>query len=506
MKKYICFLYLCVIFMTLTACSHDEISEFNEVNASLNMNESLHRKDSISFTLSFENILGTRTYMSDDYKQIYWGNEDKISVFDGIDNCEFYLSKGSGTTSCIFSGVASVSDTYTLVYPYTANAKLLDNGNVEGIEFLYDQKAHAGSFDPRVHFTMTKTSSFSSYTIYNTQSLIKFQTDFDCSRVVLRPSDNNMALAGMGTIQWNDGLPYIDFYDSNEKSFNVGLSGDILAGQTYYITIPPGTLSGGWNITFVSSSDNKIYKRRSNNSITFNRSKTMSLGTFSKDATYWVDSEQGIVSADQEVDLGLEITQDDKKYKVIFAKSNLTTFGLAANESDFGDYFAWGAIEPWCTSYEYSSGDTFIAKTWMKGKEEEGYTKDYVPSYDGNFLKAPDDAARVILGGNWQTPSKEILNLLNKCSCEWTTINNVSGYKFTNNDNTLFLPAAGQFDKNMYCESVGVLGCYRTNTSNNTNKNSDYFVFQSSSINQISDNWRKGCTIRPVRLVEITTE
>ena len=130
MKKYICFLYLCVIFMTLTACSHDEISEFNEVNASLNMNESLHRKDSISFTLSFENILGTRTYMSDDYKQIYWGNEDKISVFDGIDNCEFYLSKGSGTTSCIFSGVASVSDTYTLVYPYTANAKLLDNGNV----------------------------------------------------------------------------------------------------------------------------------------------------------------------------------------------------------------------------------------------------------------------------------------------------------------------------------------------------------------------------------------
>ena len=166
----------------------------------------------------------------------------------------------------------------------------MDNGNVEGIEFLYDHKADAGSFDPRVHFTMTKTSSFSSYTIYNTQSLIKFQTDFDCSRVVLRPSDNNMALAGMGTIQWNDGLPYIDFYDSNEKSFNVGLSGDILAGQTYYITIPPGTLSGGWNITFVSSSDNKIYKRRSNNSITFNRSKTMSLGTFSKDATYWVDS------------------------------------------------------------------------------------------------------------------------------------------------------------------------------------------------------------------------
>jgi uncharacterized protein (TIGR02145 family) len=52
------------------------------------------------------------------------------------------------------------------------------------------------------------------------------------------------------------------------------------------------------------------------------------------------------------------------------------------------------------------------------------------------------DVAYVKWGGNWRIPNKEEFSeTRNKCSWEWTLINDVKGYKVTGtNGNSIFLP------------------------------------------------------------------
>ena len=59
---------------------------------------------------------------------------------------------------------------------------------------------------------------------------------------------------------------------------------------------------------------------------------------------------------------------------VIFANANLTTKGLATSETAYGDYYAWGAIEPW---YSKITGTTVAEGDW-----NEGYTGGYT---SGNY-------------------------------------------------------------------------------------------------------------------------
>lgn len=501
MKKiYSIFLFASIMFLAFTACSSEENNE------SENVSNSIVEMVPMTFKVSNESESDTRALI--DANIIKWEEQDEISIFDGTNNNKFVLSEGAGTSSGAFTGSALPAEKYTAVYPYTEGANLNNDGSVSGVVLPYKQTATAGSFDPKAILMMSKSDSNDKTKLKfkNAISFVKFNTDFDCSKVVLRPIDDNTPLAGKGTLKWIGDEPSIDFTNSTEKSYSITLSGTINAGTTYYIIIPTGTLTAGWNVTFAATSGT-VYIRKTTKNFTFKRNKIVDLGNLSKDGNYWENPDKGIVTDDQEVDLGLTITQDGKNYKVIFTKTNLTAYGLATNETDFGDYFAWAATEPWCTSYKYTSGETFTPKTWLYGKENHGYTVSYLSSYDGNVVKPSDDAARVILGGNWQIPSQEIWTALLTCEKEW---DDKKGYTFkskSDNGNTLFLPAAGQFYQNMNCESIGTLGCYRTNSTASSNQNSDYLTFQSGSIPQSSiGSWEKGASIRPVRLEKTTSK
>ena len=80
-------------------------------------------------------------------------------------------------------------------------------------------------------------------------------------------------------------------------------------------------------------------------------------------------------------------------------------------------------------------------------------------------LDSEDDAAIANMNEGWRMPTPaEIKELVEKCTWEWTTVNNVNGYKVTGkNGNSIFLPAAGvMFDKNSYYG--GKYGYYLSNT------------------------------------------
>jgi hypothetical protein len=168
-------------------------------------------------------------------------------------------------------------------------------------------------------------------------------------------------------------------------------------------------------------------------------------GTFvkSSSATWDVTGIHGIpsgwtvIALPDAIDLGLSVK---------WASFNLG----ASNPEEYGDYYAWGETEP-KSKYDW---DTY---KWCMGSEST-LTK-YCPSpsygYNGfsdtkTVLDSEDDAAHMVLGGEWRMPTtEEFVALGNAVNSAWTSSYNDSGVAGlvltdkTDSSKVLFFPAAG---------------------------------------------------------------
>ena len=497
MKKHIQSWLLVAAILTLVSCSSEngEIVADNETNKLM------------TFTATQEgDAVNTKTALSSDGNTIIWQTNDKISIFDGKGNQAFALKTGAGTNSATFEGTASEAGTYTAIYPYQQNATLSD-GNVTNVTLPATQKAIEGGFDPTAALMMAQSEN-TSLQFKNVVGYVKVKPNFACSKIVLRSGSASEYLAGTGTLTYNSGDPTFNFSESNSKSHSITLEGNIKSEKTYYIAVPTTQLTAGWTISFTTSDRSNVYTRKSIKDITFTRNKVINLGEFNTNGDYWLD-DKGIVPDDQQVDMGLEVTIDNKNYKVYFAKSNLTATGLAAKETDFGDYFAWASTEPWLTSYTLS-GSTINFNIWKEGKSG-GYTESNAPYYtnssyskytsQGNTLDPSDDAARQILGGKWQVPTANILyELCNQTKFTWSWSNN--GMIISNGTNSIFLPAAEYIIDNVQLTSINEGGSYWSNMAHSTS-NAFYLYFNNKSKERNNSDRSFGLPIRPVRLEEV---
>ena len=501
MKKYILPFMSIAMLMAMASCSSsdDEVAEIKEESKLVPM----------TFTATQESNVGTRTALN--AGTVDWQTGDKISVFDGQGNRTFTLTEDVEDGK--FSGTASSEATsFTAVYPYTEGAKLEKDGSVSGITLPAEQTATLYSFDPKAALMMAVSTKDKKYNLdfKNAVSLIKLETKFACKKIVLTANED---IAGTGTLTYNNGAPSISFTSNQSKTITLKpAKGEYLKKGQYFIVVPPITLTKGFSISFHASDEYCVYTRTSTKSNTFNRSKFKHIGKFETTGIFdttgkklgeWTYNSRGIVDKSQELDMG-EFVINEKKYRLIFAKSNLTANGLAANEYDYGDYFAWGATEPW-----YSSA----TQTW-KNDKPGGYTTDNAPFYNsstesytkytpGDALEASDDAARQILKGDWRIPTTEIwAALVNNSTKVWDSTN--KGYKFENNDQTLFLPAAGYVWETSF-EKVGSSGRYWSGTTASWNRTAYYLHFGDVNLNaQDSGSRNQGFPVRPVRLVEVS--
>ena len=498
MKKYIQSMMAFAAIVSFASCSSEDNNTTIENESAVKV---------MTFTATQEgDEQSTRAAIStSDSKVINWEEGDQISIFDGTKNNQFTLKNGAGTKSATFQGVAASAETYTAVYPYQSGASYdTSNGKVTGITLKATQNATDNSFDKEAALMIAEGDN-TTLTFKNVVGYVKVKPTFNCKRIDLKAFDNSAVLAGTGTVSYNNGEPKLDLSNAETKNDAITLTGDIKAGNFYYIAVPPVTLKAGWTIEFTAKDNGKLYSRKGTNPITFTRNKVTDLGEFATTGDYWYDP----VRADQEVDLGLTITIGTKNYKVIFAKSNLTTTGLATNEYDYGDYFAWGAIKPWYTEIDKTSSSW--TATWEKSggysitnapfynSSTDSYTK-YTP---GDALEASDDAARQILKGDWRIPTTEIwAALVNNSTKVWDSTN--KGYKFTKNSQTLFLPAAGNvWGTSFY--NVGSSGRYWSGTTASLQENADYLNFDNVNLNaQDKGSRSQGFPVRPVRLVEVS--
>ena len=107
----------------------------------------------------------------------------------------------------------------------------------------------------------------------------------------------------------------------------------------------------------------------------------------------------------------------------------------AINPEDYGDFYAWGEVEPKTTfswdTYKFGTSDNIT-----KYNEADGLTQ----------LELIDDAAHIQLGGDWCIPTNDQFNeLINSCTTQrGAFVNGIKGVNFTRNGKSLFIPYAGQ--------------------------------------------------------------
>lgn len=174
----------------------------------------------------------------------------------------------------------------------------------------------------------------------------------------------------------------------------------------------------------------------------------------------------------------------------------------ASSPEEYGDYFAWGEIEPKndyiVSTYKYCKG-TFSTLTKYCTNSSCGTVDNKTE------LEPSDDAATANWGSGWQMPSFEQCRELYNSSyttTTWTTMNGKYGRKITSksNGNSIFLPAAG-CRRGTSLDSAGSFGCYWSRSLYAGYSNDAYVLFFNSR-NIFTGNVirRSGHSVRPVRV------
>lgn len=173
----------------------------------------------------------------------------------------------------------------------------------------------------------------------------------------------------------------------------------------------------------------------------------------------------------------------------------------ATSPGEYGDYFAWGEVEPkdsyeWPT-YKWCNGTN---NTLTKYCTDSDYWGGSTPDPDGlTRLVLDDDVAAKTLGENWRIPSvKDFEELLENTNHYWTDEWD-GGYVFESKLNSsiyIFLPAAGYNWEGIV--DVGVQLKYGTSTTDDPDKVRVLEAYSHGIYTDEVINKCCGCSIRPV--------
>lgn len=176
----------------------------------------------------------------------------------------------------------------------------------------------------------------------------------------------------------------------------------------------------------------------------------------------------------------------------------------AEKPQDYGDYFAWGETSG------YNSGKTDFSKTTYKYYDETNktYTKYVTNAKYGTVdnkkeLEPSDDIATANWGEEWQMPSKEQFDELNKdCKYIYGTIGSVSGWIFynENNGNLILFPPAGSREGTSLVTHNGYVNYWSRTLCPDEHAYSMYNYFMMTQQNRPLASIRyHGLSVRPVR-------
>lgn len=185
----------------------------------------------------------------------------------------------------------------------------------------------------------------------------------------------------------------------------------------------------------------------------------------------------------------------------------------ANSETDCGLYFQWGDI------VGYTGGEALVHSYWKTCPGNGGNTSANTESLtnwnstnltDG-VLNTNVDAVYAHTDGRAKMPTtKQLAELKTYTNNEWTTINNIVGWKFTSKTDAtkyIFIPAAGHFcDGKQLGENID--GCIWSNTLYTSGVNLTYYLYftvTSSSCRSGNRGRQYASTVRGVAIDEAVT-
>ena len=170
-----------------------------------------------------------------------WTSNDKISVFEGAENREFY-SIGEGA-EVKFRGEAAAAGTYYALYPYQLGASCTE-GEIKAT-VPSEQTATPGSFDPAAALMVARGSE--SFEFKNVCSLIKVTVPDGVTGITSIEFSGNKdeKIAGNVTVSFDEnGLPVTTGADVKTITLKAAERETLAAGD-YYIAALPNTYSQG---------------------------------------------------------------------------------------------------------------------------------------------------------------------------------------------------------------------------------------------------------------------
>lgn len=407
----------------------------------------------LAFTASREFVSPVTKSLQQEDGSVWWGPNEEISVFcDAVgDGGSMFVSQNSEEAETVeFEGYLQIEDDENMfwaAYPYSEENEF--DGSSITMVIPSRQIGVEDNFSGNTFPAIARSQS-SNLLFWNVCGGIKFSVSRDDIRSISIKGNNDEPFSGKVRFGFgDDGKPVI--LEIPEPCTEVVLRapdyGTFAPGCYYYMSILPTELPDGITLTFRTLSERGVVT--SWNPQTVKRSVFGVLENVDENVLEW----ESLVSIPEAVDLGLSVK---------WAKWNVG----ATRPEEFGDYFAWGEVEPY---YEegYAQSDYPV---WKPGKEAgydgpsyrwwNGSEYDYAKyNSEDNLIELErgesegesiDDTARANWGFPWRMATQEEWEELqdtNNCSWDWTTENGVSGYRITSKkegytDRSIFLPAA----------------------------------------------------------------
>ena len=474
----------------LVACGEDAAME---ESLNLSNGKTLER---ISITGKDFQIDGaTRSSVVIDHNGVnfLWAANDTVGIFPNSGSqAEFAMEEGVGMQTATFNGggwALKHSATYSAYYPYNFYNRDLTKIPVKYEGQTQDGNAatsHLGAYDYMAASVATPSNGAVAFDMQHMGALVMLQTNLDEAKTLTSVAlkANADVFTTTGTMDLSVVNPAITT-TSTTNTFTIALSNFTVAENetsTIYFMLAPTNLVGETLEITLSDEDGEYIKYEV-------AGKNFVAGTAY--AYTLTDGKKQNLTYNL-VDLGLPSG-------TLWADRNV---GADSPEA-YGDYFAWGEIEPksnyvWST-YKWSNGNTSSMTKYFIGSS--------APADNKTVLDFEDDAAYANMGEEWCMPTAaEQKELLSECTWELTTQNGVKGYKVTGpNGNNIFLPASG-FYNGISISNAGSYGGYWASSLDENRSNCAYQIYyNSSNLNWFCTDRYYGLSVRAVAVAKKET-
>lgn len=356
---------------------------------------------------------------------VLWKTGDQVSVFAASTiNDQYQVTDGSnGKTSASLNKinpagfVAGVDlDDNVAYYPYSASNEVAKNGSDYDLTVSlpstqnYAENSFGNGAFPMA--AVTNGSGDMNLTFKNVLGGLKLQLKGTAtiSRITVT-GNNNEILYGDATVTASkSAVPSIVLSDASAKVVTLdcgaGVTLDAETATNFIIALPPMTMTRGFTVTVIDS-ERKQMEIETTKSQTIARSSILKMPVVVYDGTT-VNS-----SPYEMVDLGLPSG-------VKWANMNIG----ASSPSSEGTWFAFGDVIG-SSQYKYYDEDVYV--NLIGGSGEIYGPGDPLASY--SVLPPSHDAATVLMGENWRTPTEDdFYELFNYCdvSVDGTAIRFIS--------------------------------------------------------------------------------